>query len=111
MCRALLIQTQDQLDQLMVEYQEMSKKLGKASEESLGEALESSEMENLKRANQALVQHCSKLESDVKSLNARLAEAEEAAESKQTRNVEMQDEMARLEKSLETMDILKAQVK
>lgn len=106
----MLNQTQAQLDQLMVDYQELSKKVGRESQANLEEALDFSEVESLKATNRQLRQQASELEAELSSVTARLASAEEIAQNKQKRNSELQNEIAKLEKLLETMDILKAQV-
>jgi chromosome segregation ATPase len=104
--RILLNQTTAQLDQLMVEFQELSKKWGQQSQAVLDPSVE-----ELTKTNLQLRQNYTELEEKVISANTRLAVAEEMVLSKQVDITELQSEIARLEKCLETMPILKAQVR
>lgn len=111
--RTLLNQTQSQLDQLMLEYQELSKKLG--ANNIQGSQLATSgptaeQFQELTEANLILRSTLNELEEQVKSANSRLAIAEELVLSKQVDISELQSEINRLESSLETMPILTAQV-
>jgi uncharacterized coiled-coil DUF342 family protein len=103
--RILLNQTTAQLDQLMLEFQELSKKWGQQSQ-----FVQDPAVEELTKTNVQLRQNCRELEEKVSSANTRLAVAEEMVLSKQVDITELQSEIARLEKCLETMPILKAQV-
>ncbi|XP_046446228.1 NF-kappa-B essential modulator-like isoform X1 [Daphnia pulex] len=101
----LLNQTTAQLDQLMVEFQELSKKWGQQSQAVLDPSVE-----ELTKTNLQLRHNYTELEEKVISANTRLAVAEEMVLSKQVDITELQSEIARLEKCLETMPILKAQM-
>nr|CAH0100657.1 unnamed protein product [Daphnia galeata] len=101
----LLNQTTAQLDQLMVEFQELSKKLGQQRQ-----VVQDPIIEELTKTNQQLRQNYCEMEKKVTSVNTRLAVAEEMVLSKQVDITELQSEIARLEKCLETMPILKAQM-
>lgn len=97
----------------MLEYQELSKKLGTIQESQLaiketGPSTE--EFQELTKANLILRRNFSELEEQANSANSRLAIAEEMVLSKQVDISELQSEIDRLEKSLETMPILTAQV-
>lgn len=104
----LLNQTTAQLDQLMVDFQELSKKWGQRSQVVEGPSV--AELEELTNANVQFKKKYVELEEQVTSANTRLAVAEEMVLSKQVDITELQTEIARLEKCLETMPILKAQM-
>ena len=104
--RILLNQTTAQLDHLMVEFQELSKKWGQQQSQFVQDPI----IEELNKTNLHLRQNCNELEEKVTSANTRLSVAEEMVLSKQVDITELQSEVARLEKCLETMPILKAQV-
>lgn len=89
----------------MVEFQELSKKLGQQRQ-----VVQDPIIEELTKTNQQLRQNYCEMEEKVTSVNTRLAVAEEMVLSKQVDITELQSEIARLEKCLETMPILKAQV-
>ena len=89
----------------MIEFQELSKKWGQRSQVVLDPTVE-----ELTETNLQLRQNYKELEEKVISVNTRLAVAEEMVLSKQVDITELQSEIARLEKCLETMPILKAQV-
>lgn len=92
----------------MIDFQELSKKWGQRSQFMEGPIVE--ELKELTKGNIDLKQNCVELEEQVTSANSRLAVAEEMVLSKQVDITELQSEIARLEKCLETMPILKAQV-
>lgn len=89
----------------MVEFQDLSKKLGQQRQ-----VVQDPIIEELTKTNQQLRQNYCEMEEKVTSVNTRLAVAEEMVLSKQVDITELQSEIARLEKCLETMPILKAQV-
>lgn len=95
----------------MVDFQELSKKWAKEKEVNLKEALiaEASSSPSTTASLEAN-QRCSELEGQLSSVTSRLAKAEEIALAKQIRNSELETEILRLQKSLETLDVLKAQV-
>lgn len=68
------------------------------------------EFQELTKANSILRRNFSELEEQINAANSRLAIAEEMVLSKQVDISELQSEIVRLEKSLETMPILTAQV-
>lgn len=110
--RDLLTHTQSQLDQLMIEFQELSKQMGQKSQMlALREGSTIEELEELKNINETLKRNCNELEEKLTSTNSRLAIAEEMVLSKQVDITGLQSEIARLEKLLETMPILQAQVR
>lgn len=92
----------------MVDFQELSKKWGQRSQVVEGPSV--AELEELTNANVQFKKKYVELEEQVTSANTRLAVAEEMVLSKQVDITELQTEIARLEKCLETMPILKAQV-
>lgn len=94
----------------MIEYQELSKKWGKLNQ-SVTEDRTNDKLEDLTKINHQLKKACSELETQVISANNRLAIAEEMVLSKQVDITDLQSEVARLEKCLETLPILKAQVR
>ncbi|XP_057370035.1 NF-kappa-B essential modulator-like [Daphnia carinata] len=104
----LLNQTTAQLDQLMVDFQELSKKWGQRSQVVEGPSV--AELEELTKANVQLKKNYLELEEQVTSANTRLVVAEEMVLSKQVDITELQSEISRMEKCLETMPILKAQM-
>ena len=107
----LLEQSRSQLEKLSTEYQELSKKLALA-DRMLGERDTRSEQElgDLRQINFQLQNRCGELEEQVTTIGSRLAVAEEMVLSKQVDMAELQAEIAQLERSLETLPILKAQV-
>lgn len=111
MPRLLLSQTQSQLDNLKMEYEELSKKSSKANEAN-GSKIDCllKQLKDLTQANLKLKEYSCELEGQVSSMGSRLALAEEMVLSKQVDITELQAEVVRLEKSLETVPILRAQV-
>ena len=93
----------------MVEFQELSKKWGQQSQVYEGPAVEA-ELKELTKDNIQIRKSYSELEEQLVSANSRLAIAEEMVLSKQVDITELQTEVCRLEKCIETMPILKAQV-
>lgn len=96
----------------MIEFQEMSKKWGRESEVNLEGALCATDPGSVNESTkpEASQRSVDELEEKVVVITARLSEAEGKAMEKQIRNAELEQEIARMKKSLETMDILKAQV-
>lgn len=107
----MLNNTQKQLDKLMIEFQELSKK---SSEKKLTKLIESPkelETNGIKETNYSqLVERCSELEKQITLLNARLVTAEEIVTVKQAINMDLKSEIIRLEKLVETVPLLQAQV-
>ncbi len=92
----------------MTEFQELSKKWGQRNQVAESPTVE--DLEELTKANLQIRKNYRELEEQLASANSRLAIAEEMVLSKQVDLTELQSEVVRLEKCLETMPILKAQV-
>jgi len=95
----------------MIEFQELSKKSG---EINLTKQLESpKELNNEPKETNDLqvIERCSELEKQMALLNARLATAEEIVIVKQAINADLNSEINRLEKLVETVPLLQAQVR
>lgn len=95
----------------MIEFQQLSKKCGERNLVYVpSQSPKSSELENRKAGDCQLIERFSELEKEMGSLNGRLATAEEMVAAKETNNIELKNEIYRLEKLVETIPILQAQV-
>ena len=95
----------------MIEFQELSKKSGEINLTKQLESPKELKNEPKETGDLQLIERCSELEKQMALLNARLATAEEIVIVKEAINADLNSEINRLEKLVETVPLLQAQVR